>query len=102
MILRSKDKSTLALFLLASFGTVRLALAKEIGTNKSAESITRERIAKLPSAERVAWLSYLEQSRRQSQTDKSVFQAELKRAGTATPTDPPHGYGARSIPLNRD
>ena len=102
MILRSKYKSTLALFLLASFGTARLALAKEIGTNPPAESITRERIAKLPSAERVAWLNYLEQSRRQSQTDKGAFQAELKRAGVATPTDPPHGYGARSIPLNRD
>ncbi len=102
MFLRSNYKSTLALFALALFGTAHVALAKVIGTNTTAESITRERIATLPRAQRSVWLTYLERSERQRQADKDAFQAELKRTGITGPTEPPHGFGARSMPLHRD
>jgi len=102
MLLRSNYKSTLVLLALLLFGISHRALAKVIGTNTPAESITRERIAKLPQTERGAWLTYLERSERQHQADKNAFQAELKQAGLATPTEPPHGFGARSMPLNRE
>lgn len=81
---------------------VSIAAGSTIGTNPPAESITRARIAKLPQAQRGAWLKYLDRSEQQRQTDKDAFQAELKHAGITTPTEPPHGYSARSIPLDRD
>jgi PelA/Pel-15E family pectate lyase len=78
------------------------AAAATIGTNPPVEPLTRERIAQLPPRERSAWNAYLEHSRRQRQADKDFFQAELKRAGITTPIDPPHGFSARGIPLDRD
>jgi PelA/Pel-15E family pectate lyase len=78
------------------------AAAKVVGTNTPAKSITRERVSQLASKQRGAWLAYLEKSERQRQADKDAFQAELKRAGASAPTEPPHGFGARSLPLNRD
>lgn len=82
--------------------TVPTLVAKTIGTNTPAVSITRERILRLPPLQRGAWLKYLDRSEKQRQADKDAFQAELKKAGMTTPTDPPHGFGARSIPLDRD
>jgi PelA/Pel-15E family pectate lyase len=79
-----------------------LSAAKTIGTNTPAESLTRERIMQLPAGQRGSWLKYLERSGRQRQADKNAFLAELKRAGITTPTEPPHGFGARSVPLERD
>jgi PelA/Pel-15E family pectate lyase len=78
------------------------ASAATIGTNPPVEPLTRERIAQLPPKERNAWNAYLERSQRQRQADKDFFQAELKRAGITTPVDPPHGFSARGIPLDRD
>jgi PelA/Pel-15E family pectate lyase len=77
------------------------AAASIIGTNPPVEPLTRERIALLPPRERNAWLEYLARSQRQRQADKDFFQAELKRAGIEKPIEPPHGYSARSIPLDR-
>ncbi len=76
--------------------------ASIIGNNPPAQSLTRARIEQLPAAERSAWLAYMARSERQRQSDKDTFAAELKRAGITTPTDPPHGYSAGSIPLDRD
>jgi PelA/Pel-15E family pectate lyase len=73
-----------------------------IGTNPPAESLTRERIAQLPAKERGPWLAYLERSQKQRQADKDFLKAELKAAGMDKPTEPPHGFSARSIPLDRD
>jgi hypothetical protein len=101
MILRWNHNAALALAALVVFSTAQTALAKIVGTNMPAESITRERIATLPAAERGAWFVYLTHSERQRQVDKGIFRAELKRTGIATPTDPPHGFGARSIARNR-
>jgi PelA/Pel-15E family pectate lyase len=102
MFLRVKQKLALALIVLAPLVTTRLASAKTVGTDTAAESITRERIAALPPAERGAWLVYLERSERQRHADKDAFKAEKKRAGITTPTEPLHGFGARSMPLNRE
>jgi PelA/Pel-15E family pectate lyase len=82
--------------------TAQAAAGKVVGTNVPAQSITRERIAQLSVGQRAAWLKYLERSERQRQADKDTFKAELKRSGIAAPIEPPHGFGARSIPLNRE
>ena len=76
--------------------------AAVVGTNPPAESLTRERIMRLPAAERDPWLAYLDRSVKQRQVDKIFLAAELKKAGIAVPIEPPHGYGARSMPLDKD
>ena len=76
--------------------------ASTIGTNPPVEPLTRERVGLLPAKDRSAWLDYLERSKRQRQADKDSLQAELKRAGMEKPTEPPHGFSARSIPLDRE
>ncbi len=87
---------------LAVLAGAAFARATTIGTNTPAESITRDRIMQLKPAERGAWLKYLERSERQRQADKDAFQAELKKAGITTPIEPPHGFSARGMPLDRD
>jgi PelA/Pel-15E family pectate lyase len=102
MILRSNYNPTTAFLAVMLLCVSNLVFAKVVGTNTPAQSITRERIAKLPTAQRGAWLAYLERSERQRDADKEAFQAELTYAGIATPAEPPHGSGARSMPLDRD
>jgi len=102
MLLRLIHKAALASITLVLLGSSLIASAKVVGTNTPAQSITRERIAQLPPVERGAWLAYLERSERRRQADKIAFQTELKRAGISVPTEPPHGFGARSLPLNRE
>jgi PelA/Pel-15E family pectate lyase len=77
------------------------AAGTTIGTNPPVEPLTRERIERLPAKERSAWIEYIERSKRQRQADKDALQAELKSAGIEKPTEPPHGFSARSIPLDR-
>jgi PelA/Pel-15E family pectate lyase len=96
---RTSARMTIAGLLLCSS---IFAFAKTIGTNTPAESITRERILQLPAVQRSAWLKYLDRSEKLRQADKDVFSAELKRAGIAAPIEPPHGFSARGIPLDRD
>ncbi|MGA2351289.1 MAG: pectate lyase [Terracidiphilus sp.] len=90
---------TIAVILLAGLTT---AAAATVGTNPPVQPLTRERIALLPPSDRSAWVAYLERSQRQRQADKDFLQAELKRVGIAKPTEPPHDYSARSIPLDRE
>jgi PelA/Pel-15E family pectate lyase len=78
------------------------AAASTVGTNPPVEPLTRERIALLPAKERNAWIEYLERSKRQRKADKDALQAELKSAGMEKATEPPHGFSARSLPLDRD
>jgi PelA/Pel-15E family pectate lyase len=104
----STHKIALASVSLALLGFSAVAAAKVVGTNTPAQSITRERISQPPQDQRGAWLAYLERSERQRQADKDAFQAELKHASATAPgditapTEPPHGFGARSVPLNRE
>lgn len=93
---------TAGLFGLAALILALTGAAAVIGTNPPAQSLTRARIEQLPASQRTPWLAYLARSEQQRQADQDVFRAELKRAGLAAPIEPPHGFGARSIPLNRD
>lgn len=79
-----------------------LAGASTIAINPPAESLTRERLAILVPAQQRAWLEYLDRSQYQRQADKDALQAELKRAGIKTPSEPPHGAGARSMTLEKE
>ena len=99
---RLRHKFNLALVALTLIGVAHVASSTVVGRNTSAESITRGRILKFAPAERGAWLAYLERSERQRQADKSAFQAELKHAAIAKPTEPPHGFSTRSMPLDRE
>jgi len=73
-----------------------------VGTNPPAQSLTRERIAELPLAERQRWFDYLDHSRMQRLADKRALTEEMKRAGVSEPNEPPHDFSARSVPLDRD
>ena len=90
-----------SLTLVAIFSGI-YATASVIGTNPPAQSLTRIRIAQLPASDRNPWITYISRSEQQRQADKDAFQAELKRAGIATPIEPPHSNSATSIPLDRD
>jgi hypothetical protein len=75
--------------------------ASVVGTNTAAQSISAERIAKLPRKQQAAWRDYLARSRRQMQADRAALQAELKAAGLAEPLTPPNGFTGRSMPLTK-
>jgi hypothetical protein len=72
-----------------------------IGISKPAESTTAVRIAALPKKVRAVWLAYLERSQKQMQVDRATLNAELI-AGGPMPAIPKEGFGARSMPLDRD
>jgi len=90
---------TISLVLIAGAASVK---ASTVGISPPVEPLTPERVALLPRSERGAWLQYLQHSKQQRQADKDSFQAELKRTGIKTPTEPQHDFGAHSIPLGRD
>jgi PelA/Pel-15E family pectate lyase len=73
--------------------------AAVVGTNTAAQSITAERIAKLPPKQQAAWRNYLARSVRQMQADHASLEAELKAAGLAEPLTPPNGFTGRNMPL---
>jgi PelA/Pel-15E family pectate lyase len=78
------------------------AAASAIGTNPPVEPLTRDRVALLSPKEQSAWLDYLKRSARQRQADKDFLQSELKRSGIEKAIEPPHGFSARSIPLDHE
>jgi len=77
------------LILSPAFGVLH---ANVIGTNKVAESLTVERIDKLPAKERGPWLAYLKRSEEQMKVDRATLAAELKPGETAPP-QPAEGRG---------
>src|ERR1017187_8212792 len=66
--------------------------ANVIGTNVPAQSLTQERIDKLPKKERAAWTAYLKRSEEQMKVDRATLAAELK-PGEAAPPQPAEGRG---------
>jgi PelA/Pel-15E family pectate lyase len=86
------------LLALAAFSTLH---ASVIGTSKPAESITAERIAQLPANERAAWTAYLDRSQKQMQADRNALASE-RTPNEPAPQLPKEGFGARSMPLDRD
>src|ERR1039458_6446823 len=67
--------------------------AKVIGTNVPAQSLTQERIDKLPKKDRAAWTAYLKRSEEQMRVDRATLAAELK-PGEVAPPQPAEGRGA--------
>ena len=67
--------------------------AKVIGTNVPAQSLTQERIDKLPKKERAAWTAYLKRSEEQMRVARATLAAELK-PGEVAPPQPAEGRGA--------
>jgi PelA/Pel-15E family pectate lyase len=78
------------------------AVAKTIGTNVPAQSVTMDRINALPAKDRAAWTAYFEKSQAQMRTDRATLAAELKPGETAPP--PPQADHSESghMPLTRD
>ena len=79
--------------------------AAVIGKSTAAESITAERIAALPAADRAAWMAYLARSQRQEKVDRAALAAELaaaRKAGSPDPPLPQEHFAARSMPLDRE
>lgn len=72
-----------------------------IGVSKPAQSITAERIAKLPAKDRAAWTAYLERSQKQMRVDRASLAAE-RTPGTPEPPMPKESFSGRSMPLHRD
>ncbi|MGD0870262.1 MAG: pectate lyase [Bryobacteraceae bacterium] len=88
----------IALLTMAFVSTLPAAV---VGTSTPALSLTAERMAALPEAQRNAWKEYLERSARQMQADRGFLRAELQAAGLKEPTPAPHGSSARSVPLDQ-
>jgi len=67
--------------------------ATVVGTNVVAQSLTQDRIDKLPKAQRAAWEAYLKRSEEQMRVDRATLAAELK-PGEVAPPQPAEGRGA--------
>lgn len=76
------------------------AFAARIGTIPPAQSLTADRVAALPVAERAPWMAYLARSDAQRAADRAALAAE--RQGMAHwPAQPDSGSGAASMPLDK-
>lgn len=75
--------------------------ATVIAHSVAAQSLTAERIAGLPAAQRAAWMSYLKESVQQEMADRTTLAAERKHIATV-PAEPQLSPSARSMPLNRE
>lgn len=82
------------------FGT-QLVSATVIGHSVAAQSLTAERISKLPAAQRAEWMSYLRRSEHQETVDRAALAAEREHV-TTIPPEPPLSPSARSMPLNHE
>jgi len=75
--------------------------ASVIGKSEAAQSLTVDRISALPAPERSAWLAYLHRSEQQEKTDRAALASE-REGMKEIPPEPPLGFSARSMPLDRD
>ena len=92
MKFRPNYSAVCSLTLALSFAAPQLR-TKVIGTNLPAQSLTQERIDKLPKKERAAWTAYLKRSEEQMRVDRATLAAELK-PGEVAPPQPAEGRGA--------
>lgn len=75
--------------------------AAVIAHSVAARSLTAERIAGLPAAQRAAWMSYLRESAHQEMLDRAALAAERQHVATVPP-EPELSPSARSVPLDRE
>lgn len=90
-----------ALIVAAVIVNAQIACATVVGHSIAAKSLTAERISSLPAGERAEWMSYLRRSEHQESIDRASLAAERKGLATIPP-EPPLGFSARSMPLNRE
>src|SRR5215469_16466624 len=86
---------------LAWFTANSIGRASVIGKSEAAQSLTVDRISALPAPERSAWLAYLHRSEQQEKTDRAALASE-REGMKEIPPEPPLGFSARSMPLDRD
>lgn len=97
-------RTTMAPTVLLALGLLvagRIGWATVVGKSEPAESLTTDRIRALPGPERAEWSEYLRRSERQEKIDRAALEAERKGMSNLPP-DPPLGYSARSVPLDRE
>jgi len=82
-------------------GFAPLASAAIIGTNPPALSLTENRIAALPAAQRRGWQEYLARSDQQLRVDQAFLQVELRQHQLKELVLPPSGRSASSLPLDK-
>ena len=82
-------------------GFAPLASAAIIGTNPPALSLTEDRIAALPAAQRRGWQEYLARSDQQLRVDQAFLQVELRQHQLKELVLPPSGRSASSLPLDK-
>ena len=98
----TRGPAYLGYLMLLAVVTVSSALAASVvGVSKPAESLTQERIDKLPAKERAVWSAYLLRSEGQMAADKASL-AEERKGLTVIPPVPKEGFGMRGMPLSRD
>lgn len=92
-------RSSLALCFVFAVGSAGRAVT--IGKSEPAQSLAAARISALPASERGEWLAYLKRSKQQEKLDRAALASE-RQGIKETPPDPPLGFSARSIPLDRE
>jgi PelA/Pel-15E family pectate lyase len=91
----------LGTLLVTACGFAPLASAAIIGTNPPALSLTEDRIAALPAAQRRGWQEYLARSDQQLRVDQAFLQVELRQHQLKELVLPPSGRSASSLPLDK-
>lgn len=90
-----------AVLCLAVFAASPVGRAAVIGKSEAAQSLTAARISTLPVSERGAWIAYFQRSEQQEKLDRAALSSE-RQGMKDLPPDPPLGFSARSMPLDRD
>jgi PelA/Pel-15E family pectate lyase len=96
-----QSRHLFAVFCLAAFSASVTGWATVIGRSEAAQSLTAARISQLPASERAAWLAYLQRSEQQEKLDRAALASE-RQGMKGLPADPPLGFSARSVPLDRE
>ena len=86
---------------LVAFAAGPVGWAAVIGKSEAAQSLTAARVSALPGSERGAWLTYLQRSEQQEKLDRAALASE-RQGMKDLPPDPPLGFSARSMPLDRE
>jgi len=92
--------TTLSLLVAGCILATTVCWATLIGKSQPAESLSISRISALPASQRGAWLTYFRRSEEQEKVDRTALAAERKGMKDL-PAEPPLGFSARSMPLDR-
>ena len=96
-----RTRNISAVICVLAFAAGHVGWATVIGKSEAAQSLTGARISELPASQRGAWFVYLQRSEQQEKLDRAALAAERKGMRDL-PADPPLGFSARSMPLDRE